>query len=139
MALLRSLSPLGSWSGSHCSLTRVGCFVAAAFLDSLVNASESMWSKPALVILTARTRSWFGLVAHRLRYIIHIKFGLIQDMRVKEKWSPPNLYKPSNDTSKLLSKYLVWSKHTFGIEQHSPLFRDRMPGRRQCCLRRTAP
>ena len=86
----------------------------------------------ALVILTARTRSWFGLVAHRLRYIIHIKFGLIQDMRVKEKWSPPNLYKPSNDTSQFLSKYLVGSKHTFGIEQHSPLFRDRMPGRRQC-------
>ena len=49
-----------------------------------------VWN-PSLSILTAKMRSWFGFRAHPLRYIIHKKLGLIQDMRSKLKSLPPNL------------------------------------------------
>ena len=92
MALRGRGSPPGPWSGSHCSLTCAGSAIAAAFSACPVRASERIRSNPSRAILTARIRSWLFLLAQALRYIIHRKLGLIQDIRDNEKPSPPNLY-----------------------------------------------
>ena len=42
-------------------------------------------SKPDLDMVTARIRSWPGLVAQPLRYIIHRKEGLTHVMRLRLK------------------------------------------------------
>jgi len=91
MALLLSGAPEGAWSGSHWRRTFDLILSPFCFSCLPVIALDSIVSNPSRVILTANTLSWFFLVHHPQRYIIHIKFVLIHDMRLYENLSPPNL------------------------------------------------
>ena len=134
MALLRSLSPLGSWSGSHCSLTRVGCFVAAAFLESLVVEASPCDSHCQHTVLVR-----FGSPSTTVHHPHKVWFDPRHASEGEMVTSKSTQTKQRHSFLVSIQLGATQHKHTFGIKQHNPLFRYRMPGRRQCCLRRTAP
>ena len=91
MALLCCDTPWGSWSGSHCRRTWLLPSISLNFSWRPVRAWLRISSKPARVIQTARIFSCPFFVAQPDRYIIQRKLGLIQDIRLYENLSPPNL------------------------------------------------